>query len=131
MLRVSVAGVFHPSSTDKTARSMIVEAGQDSGELSVSKKAPASGQSRTRYQQGIIRRYYEHRDTLMLQKLGDLVGDLYLAEGKARARLWERVATALKNLSSPPERIQHLVESDNPGYLANLLQELQRSGGRS
>lgn len=110
---------------------MIVEAGHDWGEHSVAKKAPASGQSRTRYQQGVIRRYYEHRDTLMLQKLGDLVGDLYLAEGKARARLWERVATALKNLSIPPDRIQHLVESDNPGYLANLLQELQSGGGRS
>ncbi|NMC21634.1 MAG: hypothetical protein GYA33_14585 [Thermogutta sp.] len=97
----------------------------------MAKKAPASGQTRTRYQQGIIRRYYEHRDTLMLQKLGELVGDLYLAEGKARVRLWERVATALKNLSIPAERIQHLVESDNPTYLANLLQELQSGGGKT
>lgn len=110
---------------------MIVEAGQDWGERGVAKKAPASEQSRTRYQQGIIRRYYEHRDTLMLQKIGDLVGDLYLAEGKARTRLWERVATALKNLSVPPERIRHLVESDNPAYLANLLQELQSGGPKT
>ncbi|GAB4134479.1 hypothetical protein [Thermopirellula anaerolimosa] len=97
----------------------------------MAKKASASGQARTKYQQGIIRRYYEHRDTLMLQKLGDLVGDLYLAEGKARDRLWVRVATALKNLSVPPDRIQHLIESDNPTYLANLLQELQGGGGKT
>ncbi len=91
----------------------------------MAKKASAGGQPRSRYQEGVIRRYYEHRDTLMLQKLGDLVGDLYLAQGKARSCLWDRVAAALRNLSVSPERIQHLIESDDPAYLANLLQELQ------
>ena len=34
----------------------------------------------TRHQQGIIKRYYDHQDTIQLQKLSELVADLYLAE---------------------------------------------------
>jgi len=61
----------------------------------------------------------------MIQKLGDLVGDLYLSEGKARTRLWKRIVAALRNLNVPESRIDHLVKSDNPEFLVNLLQELQ------
>lgn len=61
----------------------------------------------------------------MIQKLGDLVGELYLSRGKARVRLWKRIAVALGNLNIPQSRIDHLIESDNPEFLANLVQELQ------
>ena len=39
----------------------------------------------SRHQQGIIKRYYEHKDEISLQRLAELVTDLYLAEGKKRA----------------------------------------------
>jgi hypothetical protein len=76
------------------------------------------------YQDRIIRRYYENKDAIMLQKLGDLVSDLYLAEGKAKDRLWKRLAAALTNLKIPDEQIQRLVRSDNPALAANLLKKL-------
>ena len=76
------------------------------------------------YQDRIIRRYYQNQDAIMLQKLGDLVTDLYLAEGKAKARLWKRLAAALKNLKIPEAQIDHLVRSDNPALAANLLKKL-------
>jgi hypothetical protein len=60
----------------------------------------------------------------MLQKLGEIVGDLYLAEGKRRATIWKRVVAALENLKIPKTQIDHLVKSDNPTLVANLLQEL-------
>jgi len=60
----------------------------------------------------------------MLQRLGDLVTDLYLAEGQARVRLWKRVADALEKLKTPKDRIQKIVQSDNPTLLVNLLKEL-------
>jgi len=66
------------------------------------------------YQDRIIRRYYQNQDAIMLQKLGDLVTDLYLAEGKAKDRLWKRLAAALKNLKIPDAQIDHIVRSDNP-----------------
>ncbi len=79
---------------------------------------------RTSYQDRIIRNYYENQDSIMLQRLGELLTDLYLAEGKARERLWKRAAGALERLKVPPERIEHLVASDNPALLAKLVQEL-------
>lgn len=79
---------------------------------------------RSSYQDRAIRNYYDNRDAIMVQRLGELVTDLYLAEGKARTRLWERVTGALQNLKIPQQRIDHLVQSDNPTLVANLVQEL-------
>ncbi|OHB66920.1 MAG: hypothetical protein A2V70_08800 [Planctomycetes bacterium RBG_13_63_9] len=79
---------------------------------------------RSSYQQRVIRNYYRNQDTIMLQRLGDLVTDLYLAEGKPRARLWQRVAGALEKLKVPKKQVEHLVASDNPTLVANLLKQL-------
>jgi hypothetical protein len=79
---------------------------------------------RSDYQDRIIRRYYENRDEIMLQKLGELVSDLYLAEGKARTKIWTRAAEALAKLKVPKSQIDHIVQSDNPALLVNQLKEL-------
>jgi hypothetical protein len=79
---------------------------------------------RSSYQDRIIRNYYENRDEIMLQRLGELVTDLFLAEGQAKVRLWKRVAMTLEKLKIPKDQIQHLVQSDNPTLVANLLKKL-------
>lgn len=79
---------------------------------------------RSKYQQNIIKNYYENFDTLQLQRLGEQVTELYLAEGKARATQWKKVQQTLEKLKIPATRIQHLVKSDNPQLLAKLLEEL-------
>jgi hypothetical protein len=79
---------------------------------------------RSSYQDRIIKRYYENRDDIMLQRLGELVTDLYLAEGKTRAKVWERITAALEKLKIPAQRIEHLVATDNPSLVAKLLEEL-------
>jgi len=79
---------------------------------------------RSPYQQRVIRDYYRNQDAILIQRLGDLVTDLYLAEGKARVRLWKRVATTLERLRVPGDQVRHVVESDNPTLLANLLKQL-------
>jgi hypothetical protein len=79
----------------------------------------------TPHQQRIIKRYYENSDTIQLQRLGELVTDLYLAEGKKRATVWKRIISALEKLKIPADRIQHLHQKDDPALLANLVKELQ------
>jgi hypothetical protein len=79
---------------------------------------------RSPYQQRVIKDYYKNRDAIMVQKLGEMITDLYLAEGKARDRLWKRIAAALEKLDVPAARIEHLVGSDNPALLAALLKTL-------
>lgn len=79
---------------------------------------------RTKYQEKVIKNYYRNQDAILLQKLGEQVTDLYLAEGKARQRKWAQAAASLAKLKVPATRVQHLIDSDNPALLAKLLEEL-------
>jgi hypothetical protein len=45
----------------------------------------------SKHQQKIINNYYENREAISLQRLSELVTELYLAEGKARERQWKFV----------------------------------------
>jgi hypothetical protein len=78
----------------------------------------------TRHQQSIVKRYYDNLDTVLLQRLGEQVTDLYLAEGKKRAKLWESVAVSLEKMGVPKSRIDRVKGSDDARQLATLLQEL-------
>ena len=79
----------------------------------------------TRHQQGIIKRYYQNLDQVSLQRLGELVGELYLAEGKKRERTWKAVVAAMQKLGVPQARIEHILAQNDPRLVANLVTELQ------
>ena len=79
---------------------------------------------RSNYQQRAIKNYYDNRDAIMIQRLGEMLTDLYLAEGKARKRIWDRAAAALEKLGIKPEQIETIVKSDNPTLLANLYKQM-------
>ena len=82
----------------------------------------------TRYQEKIIRRYYEHKQEGAFQKLEELVADLYLAEtDKQKAALWKKVEKSLVNLKAPPKIIEHLLASKSPEALAKNLKDWWRS----
>lgn len=83
---------------------------------------------RTKYQQNIIKNYYKNQDAISLQRLSELVTNLYLAEGKGRAREWKNIIAALEKLKIPQKRIDHLVEKDDPTLLARLVEELMAKG---
>jgi len=78
------------------------------------------------YQQKIIKRYYDNLDTIALARLAELVGELYLSEGKKRQRVWDRIAGDLKKLGLSPQRIEHLRQQDDAAVLAEVVKELQR-----
>ena len=78
----------------------------------------------SKHQQKIIKNYYENRDAISLQRLSELVTELYLAEGKARERQWKYIVGVLEKLGLPADRIEHLRKKDDPKLLANLVEEL-------
>jgi len=78
----------------------------------------------TPHQRGIVKRYYEHRDSIMAHKLGELVSELYTAEGKKADRLWERARAALKNTNAGPQRVEKIIASKDLEALAKLAGEL-------
>lgn len=78
----------------------------------------------SKHQQGIIKRYYQNLDQITWQKLSDLVGDLYLAEGKKREKLWQSAVAYMEKLEIPKDRINHLIMKKDPALLAGLVKEL-------
>ena len=79
---------------------------------------------RSRYQEKIIRNYYENRESIAVQRLSELVTELYLAEGKKLERHWASVETHLEKLGVPKKQIDHLMGQRKPELLANLVKKL-------
>jgi len=110
-------------------------------------------QEYSQYQKGVISGYYGNLDTIMLQKLSELVSELYVAhaprpsglepgdeaggtqdEGRRKAnidRLWQRVHKAMIQLKIPPAIIDHIMQKRDVQVLAKNLQDwLARAGKR-
>jgi len=84
----------------------------------------------SQYQKSVISGYYDNLDTIMLQKLGELVTELYLAETQAKKdRLWERVYKAMVKLKIQPPIIDHIMKKQDVEILAKNLQDWQ--GGKN
>jgi len=73
----------------------------------------------------VIKRYYEHQDSLMIQRLGDIVSELFLCtNANKRKRLWNNVRTALLKSGVKQSDVDKLVEGDDLESLARLVREL-------
>ena len=79
----------------------------------------------TSHQKKIIQRYYDNLDTIQLQRLAELVGELFLAEGKKQDKVWQRTEEAMRRLKLPPARIEHLMKQRKPALIAELVKELE------
>lgn len=81
------------------------------------------------YQKSVINNYYRNLDSISLQRLSELVSELYLADSEAKQkRLWERAEKAMTNLKIPPAIIEHIMGKRDVQVLAKNLQEWQ--GGK-
>lgn len=78
----------------------------------------------TKHQQKLIKNYYENREAISMQRLSELVTELYLAEGKGREKQWKYIIGALQKLGLSEARIEHLRKKDDPRLLAQLVEEL-------
>jgi len=78
----------------------------------------------TPYQREVIRRYYENRETIAIQKLGELVSEAYLAEGKKADRVWDRISRALRNAGVDESEVDRIVRQRDLEALARLVSKL-------
>jgi len=78
----------------------------------------------SRYQQKVIKNYYDNRENISLQRAQEILTELYLTEGKKRERHWASMLENLKKLGVGQETLEHLRKQDDPKLVANLLQEL-------
>jgi hypothetical protein len=85
----------------------------------------AKGQFLSGHQKGIVKRYYENKDNISTQKLGEIVSELYLETSPAKVkRLWASAETALVNLGASKARVEKIVAEKNLQALAKLVEEL-------
>jgi hypothetical protein len=83
-----------------------------------------SDKNYSKYQQKVIERYYENRDSIALQRVQELVTELYLSEGKKRAKHWDTIATNLEKLGVAKVTIDHLRKQDKPELVAEIVKKL-------
>ncbi len=87
----------------------------------------------SKHQRSIVKRYYEHRDTIMENKLSELVSEIYLCDSQKKAdKLWKSVETALANLAksdalAKSPRAKAILEARDVAKLAELIGELGAS----
>jgi hypothetical protein len=80
--------------------------------------------NKSRYQEKVIKRYYDNREAIAVQRVQELITELYLSEGKKRERNWKTIATHLRALGATDSQIENLIAQDKPELAVNLLKTL-------
>jgi hypothetical protein len=78
----------------------------------------------SRYQQKVIKNYYDNKENIALQRSQEILTELYLTEGKKREKLWASLFDNLKKLGVGADTINHLQSKNDPQLVAGVLQEL-------
>jgi chemotaxis regulatin CheY-phosphate phosphatase CheZ len=79
-------------------------------------------QDYSRFQKGVIKRFYENRDAVETQRLQEIVTEIYLATTPAkRKRLWERAAALLERTPDvDAAAMQRIIEAQDVEALAKI-----------
>ena len=79
----------------------------------------------TPYQQKVIRRFYENKDLRLIQKLGELVSNLYVETSeKKRESGWKRIKEILIDLKVHPHEVEFLTKDKNLTLISKKLAEV-------
>lgn len=82
------------------------------------------GKSFSGHQQKIIKDYYKNIDKIAIARLGELVGNIYLAQTqKKKDVLWTQVAAAMKQLKISPAIAEHILQKRDVEILAKNLND--------
>ncbi len=76
----------------------------------------------SKHQQGIVKRYYEHHETIQSNKLSELVSELWLADTeKKKTKLWGKAQVALMRLGVDANEVAAAVGDRDLEALAALV----------
>jgi len=86
----------------------------------------AGGREYSGHQRKIIDRYYQHEDSIVAQRLGEIVSDMALAAGdeKKLTALWKRAEKALARTKLPEGDKRRALESRDVEQLSRLIGKL-------
>ena len=78
----------------------------------------------SKYQQKVIKNYYDNREQIDAQRLSELVTSLYLATEKKAGKMWETAESLMERLGVPPSRLEHIMTEKDPALLASVVEDI-------
>ncbi|MCE7975505.1 MAG: hypothetical protein DYG92_14480 [Leptolyngbya sp. PLA1] len=80
------------------------------------------------YQQGIVSRFFAHRDTALRRRLAELVSEVYVtAEPTALEKLWAKARATMLKAGCDPAHVEGVCEGRKVEALARIVSELERA----
>ena len=87
----------------------------------------AKGQHLSSHQMKIVNRYYEHLDTITLNKLAESATELYLCTDPKKAeKLWATVAKALDKTAASDKLVKRILDTKDIKGLAEMVSKLSK-----
>ena len=79
----------------------------------------------TKYQQKAIRNFYDNKDLRLVQKLGELVSNLYLETSDKKIETgWKKVKKMLTDLKVHPGEVEDLTKDKTLSLISKKLDEI-------
>ena len=79
----------------------------------------------TKYQQKAIRNFYDNKDLRLVQKLGELVSNLYLESSEKKKETgWKKIKKMLTDLKVHPGEVECLTKEKNLSVISKKLDEI-------
>ncbi len=79
----------------------------------------------TQYQKKVIKSFYDNKDTRLVQKLGELVSNLYLETNEKRIETgWKKIKKMLTDINVHPGEVEYLTKDKNLSMISKKLDEL-------
>ncbi len=79
----------------------------------------------TQYQKKVIKSFYDNKDTRLVQKLGELVSNLYLETNEKKIEIgWKKIKKMLTDINVHPGEVEYLTKDKNLSKISKKLDEL-------
>ncbi len=79
----------------------------------------------TGYQRKVIKNFYDNKDLRLIQKLGELVSNLYVETSEKKKETgWKRIEKMLTDLKVHPHEVEYLTKDKDLSMISKKLAEL-------
>ncbi len=79
----------------------------------------------TEYQKKVIKNFYDNKDLRLVQKLGELVSNLYIETNEKKIETgWKKLKKMLTDLKVHPGEVEYLTKDKNLSMITKKLDEV-------
>ena len=79
----------------------------------------------SQYQKKVIKNFYDNKEIRLVQKLGELVSNLYLETNERKIETgWKKIKKMLTDLKVHPGEVEYLTKDKNLSVISKKLDEV-------